>query len=61
MIYPARSPWRASGDTVPSRVQLSSPGPESPKCRGANTFQVLIAVLAVPAIVVAVGLVWSQL
>jgi hypothetical protein len=106
MIYPARSPWRANGDTAPLGVQAGSrfqfaentgafndcgvtrrasaaergklraptlsqlappdalvngrkalqtqPGPQSP-------LLTLIAVLTVPAIVVAVGLVWSQL
>ena len=107
MIYPARTPWRASGDTVPSRVQAGSrfqfaentgafndcggvriggvrsrrpqstfnDGDGVPEARGvANRgsgsnpdrrpnlpLSTLIAVLTVPAIVVAVGLVWSQL
>jgi hypothetical protein len=105
-MIPARTPWRASGDTVPSRVQagsrfqfaentgafndcgvtrrasgaesgklraptLSQPAPLDAFANGRKALQTqsgpqsplstLIAVLAVPAIVVAVGLVWSQL
>ena len=34
-------PLRANGDTAPIGVQLSLPGPESPKCRGTNSILVL--------------------
>jgi hypothetical protein len=78
MIYPARTPWRASGDTVPSRVQAGSRFQFAENtgafndCGGVriggarsrrpqSPLSTLIAVLTVPAIVVAVGLLWSQL
>ena len=49
-------PLRANGDTVPIGVQLSSPGPESPKCRGTNSILVLLLMVAPLLVVVTVGL-----
>ena len=47
---------RVNGDTAPIGVQLSLPGPESPKCRGTNSILVLAIMVAPLLVVVTVGL-----
>ena len=59
MISFGAFPLRANGDTAPLGVQLSSPGPESPKCRGTNSVLVLALMLAPLLIVVTVALLCS--